>query len=222
LSFLGVASPCLLIHGRVGLDHIRGHARERAKPGELGVYGSGSACDLLHARGSHIPRSWGGYVMACMTFYEWWFGVPSHRFLYSLLQLYGLELHHLTPSGTLHKATFVTLYESYMGIEPHFNMWNYFFHTQLQQGSSEEMVALGSVDIFVRSGPKVDPYYHLPMSDPKVELWKVRFFLRKDADAPLPMFTGSRPIPEPKWRYGVARKDLHKPQPQCDVVQQLL
>jgi hypothetical protein len=91
----------------------------------------------------------GGYIMACTAFYEWWFGVPSHQFLYSLLQLYGLELHHLTPSGTLHKETFVTLYESYMGIEPHFNMWNYFFHTQLQQGSSAEMAALGSVDIFV-------------------------------------------------------------------------
>jgi hypothetical protein len=32
-----------------------------------------------------------------------------------------------------------------------------------------ETVALGNGDIFVRSGPEVDPYFHLPMSDPLVE-----------------------------------------------------
>jgi hypothetical protein len=43
----------------------------------------------------------------------------------------------------------VTLCEAYMGIEPHFNLWNYFFRTWLQQGSGMEMVTLGSVDIFI-------------------------------------------------------------------------
>jgi hypothetical protein len=28
-------------------------------------------------------------------------------------------------------AAFMTLCEAYMGIEPHFDLWNYFFHTQL-------------------------------------------------------------------------------------------
>jgi hypothetical protein len=48
--------------------------------------------------------------------------VSSHRFPYSLLQFYGLELHHLIPSGILHMAAFVTLCEAYMRIEPHFNL----------------------------------------------------------------------------------------------------
>jgi hypothetical protein len=48
-----------------------------------------------------------------------------------LLQFCGLELHHLIPSGILHTAAFVTLCETYMGIEPHFNLWNYFFHARL-------------------------------------------------------------------------------------------
>jgi hypothetical protein len=25
--------------------------------------------------------------------------------------------------------------KAYMGIEPHFNLWNYFFHARLSQGS---------------------------------------------------------------------------------------
>jgi hypothetical protein len=61
-------------------------------------------------------------------------------------------------------VAFVTLCEAYMGIEPHFNLWNNFFRVQLQQGSGAEVAPLGSVDIFVRSGHGVDPYFHLPMS----------------------------------------------------------
>jgi hypothetical protein len=95
------------------------------------------------------PVQAGGYIVACVAFYERGFGVPSHRFLYSLLQFYGLELHHLTPSGILHMAAFVIICEVYMGIEPHFNSWNYFFYTWLQQGIGVEMMFLGNMDIFV-------------------------------------------------------------------------
>jgi hypothetical protein len=73
------------------------------------------------------PTPAGGYVVACMMFYEQGFGVPSHRFLHSLLRSYGLELHHLTPSGNVHMAAFMTLYKAYIWIEPHFNLWSYLF-----------------------------------------------------------------------------------------------
>jgi hypothetical protein len=72
-----------------------------------------------------------GYVMACSAFYERGFDVPPHRFLHSLLYFYGLELHHLTPSGILHIAAFITLCQAYMGIKPHINLWNYFFRVRL-------------------------------------------------------------------------------------------
>jgi hypothetical protein len=83
-------------------------------------------------------------------------------------------------------------------------MWSYFFRARLQQGSGVEMVVLDNVDIFVRFGPGVDPYFHLSMSDPPVGWPNVWLFLRNDTDVPLPMFTGSRPVPQPKWWYGVA------------------
>jgi hypothetical protein len=44
---------------------------------------------------------------------------------------------------------FVTLCEADIGIEPHFNLWGYFFQARLRQGSEVEAVALGSVDISV-------------------------------------------------------------------------
>jgi hypothetical protein len=79
----------------------------------------------------------------------------------------------LTPSGILHIAAFVTLCEAYIGIEPHFNLWNYFFRARLRPGMDVETTVWGSVDIFVWSGSGVDPYFRLPMSDPPAEWQKV-------------------------------------------------
>jgi hypothetical protein len=87
-------------------------------------------------------------------------------------------------------AAFMTLCEAYMGIEPHFNLWNYFFRARLQKGSDEETSAWGTVDNFIRFEPGVDPYFHLLMSDPLVGWRKVWFFLRNDATIPLIVFMG--------------------------------
>jgi hypothetical protein len=106
-------------------------------------------------------------------------------------------MHHLTPSGILHIAAFMTLCEAYLGIEPHFHLWNYFFHARLWPSLVAEAVVQGGVDIFVRSGHIVDPYFHLPMSRPSNGWQKVWFFPRNDANTPLLVFTGSCPIPIP-------------------------
>jgi hypothetical protein len=60
MSLLGIASPSLLNHGGVGLDHIGGHARAPTKPCESGVYDGGRARDLPRAQGSRIPCVSGG------------------------------------------------------------------------------------------------------------------------------------------------------------------
>jgi hypothetical protein len=44
------------------------------------------------------------------------------------------------------------------------------------------------------------------------------FYLRNDASTPLPVFTGSHPIPVPSWGDGVAWKDLGKLQPLCEAL----
>jgi hypothetical protein len=46
-------------------------------------------------------------------------------------------------------VAFLTLCEAYMGVEPHFNMWKYFFRAWLQHGSDAKVVVLDSVHIFV-------------------------------------------------------------------------
>jgi hypothetical protein len=84
------------------------------------------ACHVLEDPVFPTPTE--GYVVSFMAFYERGFGTPLHRFLCSLLRYYGLELHHLTPSGVLHIAAFVTLSEAYLKIDPELDLWKYFFH----------------------------------------------------------------------------------------------
>jgi hypothetical protein len=60
----------------------------------------------------------------------------------------------------MHILAFIILCKAYMGIESHFDLWNYFFCARLWQGSNAEAVVWGSVDIFVRSGLGVDPYFY--------------------------------------------------------------
>jgi hypothetical protein len=93
----GVASLSLPFHGAIGLACIRDYARAPAKLGKLGVYDRGGVSYLSCAQGFCISCCNGGYIVACAAFYEQGFGVPSHRFLHSLLWSYGLGLHHLTP-----------------------------------------------------------------------------------------------------------------------------
>jgi hypothetical protein len=45
----------------------------------------------------------------------------------------------MTPSGILHVAAFVTQCEAYMGIDPHFDLWKYFFYVRCPQDTNVEL-----------------------------------------------------------------------------------
>jgi hypothetical protein len=108
--------------------------------------------------GPICPARAKGFIVACVAFYEWGYGLSSHRFLHSLFRSYGLELHHLTPSGILHAAAFITICEAFLRVEPPLNLWSHFFWVQLWLDSGAGMLSLGSVDISVCTGPGTEPY----------------------------------------------------------------
>jgi hypothetical protein len=99
-----------------------------------------------------------GYVVSFMAFHERGFAVPPHPFLHSLVRSYGLELHHLTPSGVLQIAVFVTLCEAYLWVDPNLDLWKYFFHARRPQDPKAELTISGGAIIHVKLGHGVDPY----------------------------------------------------------------
>jgi hypothetical protein len=68
--------------------------------------------------------------------------------------------------------------------------------------------SLGSADILVRTGPRSNANFSISQPDSPVGWWKAWFLLKKEADAPLLVFTGSCPIPHPDWEHGVTQINL--------------
>ena len=64
-------------------------------------------------------------------FYERGLATPAHKFLRGLLHFYKIELQHLNPNGIQHMAAFVALCKGFLGINPHFDLWRYFFAVSL-------------------------------------------------------------------------------------------
>jgi hypothetical protein len=54
-------------------------------------------------------------------------GCPPHPFFQGLLHHYQTELQHLNPNGIQQIAAFIMLCEGFLWIEPHFELWRYFF-----------------------------------------------------------------------------------------------
>jgi hypothetical protein len=74
-----------------------------------------------------IPKPPSGYRVMFLAFLLRGLSFPAHEFLRGLLFVYGVELHQLTPNSILHIACFVTLCESFLGIEPHWVFWKFLF-----------------------------------------------------------------------------------------------
>jgi hypothetical protein len=74
-----------------------------------------------------VPKPPSGYRVMFLAFLLWGLSLPAHEFLHGLLFVYGVQLHQLTPNSILHIACFITLCESFLGVEPHWVLWKYLF-----------------------------------------------------------------------------------------------
>jgi hypothetical protein len=66
-----------------------------------------------------IPKPPSGYRVMFLAFLLRGLSLPAHEFLRGLLFVYGVQLHQLTPNSILHIAYFITLCESFLGVDPH-------------------------------------------------------------------------------------------------------
>ena len=74
-------------------------------------------------RREEFPQPRPNEVVSFLTFHEHGLGYPVHWFLCGLLNEWGLELQHLNPTGVLHIIGFVTVYEAFLGMEPHVDLF---------------------------------------------------------------------------------------------------
>jgi hypothetical protein len=89
--------------------------------------------------------------------------------------VYGVQLHQLTPNSLLHIACFITLCESFLGIEPHFILWRSLFRLRPSVSLSKKP-ELGGVVISVRAESQ---YLEFSMAA-SVQAWRTKWFYIKD------------------------------------------
>ena len=113
-------------------------------------------------------------------------GFPVSDFFRGLLHHWGVQVHNLTPNSILHISIFVHLCEAFLGIEPHFDLFQYFFHLKPQP--SESMIdVVGGAGLQFRQGKKPQ-YISYELCD-KVIDWKEMWFYVSNLSSSLPLRT---------------------------------
>jgi hypothetical protein len=111
-----------------------------------------------------------------------------------LLFVYGLQLHHLTPNSILHVSIFITLCESFLGVQPNWALWKRIFFCR-RNGSPNIAYNIGGVVISVRSD--ID-YFDVKFPD-SVQGWRKKWlYIHEEnhgcAEDNIPPFDGAEKI----------------------------
>jgi hypothetical protein len=122
-----------------------------------------------------IPTPPPGFRVMFLAFLLRGFSVPAHEFLRGLLFVYGVQLHQLTPNSLVHIASFITLCEALLGVEPNWILWKYLFRLR-PSGSKDEISKLGGTIVSVQSESQ---YLAFKMAK-SVQDWRQKWLYIKD------------------------------------------
>ena len=129
------------------------------------------------------------------SFVERRFGISTSNFFRGLLFHWGIQAHHLTPNSILYISIFVHLCKAFLGIEPHFDLFKYFFHLK-PQPSKKELAVVGGASPKPQGREKFYIPYKLPG---KVIDWKDKWFYAENQAPPLPERTSGAPCHCGEW-----------------------
>jgi hypothetical protein len=130
---------------------------------------------IIFPSAERIPKPRDGFWVMFLAFLLRGLSLPAHEFLSGLLFVYGVQLHQLTPNSILHIACFITLCESFLGIDLHFLLWGSLFRLR-PSVSLAKKPELGGACISVRSESQ---YLEFSMST-SVQGWRTKWFYIKD------------------------------------------
>jgi hypothetical protein len=122
-----------------------------------------------------IPKPSSGYRVMFLAFLLHGLSLPAHEFLCGLLFVYGVQLHHLTPNSILRITCFITLCESFLGIEPHRILWKFLFRLRPSVCLTKSP-ELGGAVVSVRAEAH---YLEFNMAA-SVQGWRKKWFYIKD------------------------------------------
>jgi hypothetical protein len=122
-----------------------------------------------------IPKPPSGFWVMFLAFFLRGLSLPAHEFLHGLLFVYGVKLHQLMPNSILHNACFITLCESFLGIDPHWILWKFLFRLH-PSVSSDKNPELGGDIVSVHAESH---YLEFNMAV-SVQGWRKKWFYMRD------------------------------------------
>jgi hypothetical protein len=143
--------------------------------------------------GETFPTEGTGETVTFPAHIEPGFGVPTGDFFHMLLYLYQIDLVRLVANAITIVSSFIHLCEAYLGILPHFHLWQYFFERKKMRKSE----AVGSVEFMLHCCMKL-VYINLMLPDNTTD-WKQGWFYLDNSMSALPMRSGYVPVPGPEW-----------------------
>ena len=92
------------------------------------------------------PHPKDGERLCFVDFVNRGFAFPVHEFFRALMYTYGVQLHDFTPNSMLHIACFIVLCECFLGIHPHWGLWQRIFNVKRNAGFGIQ--PRGDIDYF--------------------------------------------------------------------------
>jgi hypothetical protein len=151
------------------------------------------------ATGEAFPTE--GTGEAFLTHVECGFRVPTDDFFRELFYFNRIDLVHLVPNAITIVSSFIHLCEAYLGIPPHFHLWQYFF--ELKKTRKDDVV--GSVGFMLHWYMK--PVYIDLLIPDNTTGWKQGWFYLDNPAPVLPTRSGYAPVPRPEWSNQVTSRE---------------
>ena len=156
----------------------------------MGLLQSQAVIQWRAAEGEDHPYEGTFETVMFHNFIEHGLAVPISEFFHALLQFWGIQLHHLTPQSILHLSIFTYFCEAFLGILPHFHLFQYFFILVPIPNASKPAV-VGGCELVLHPENR-DEYLSYQPSGKGVE-WKSFWFHVGNFESPLPERTPGAP-----------------------------
>jgi hypothetical protein len=156
---------------------------------------------IVPSERERAPNPPSGNVVSFVHFHERGFMAPASRFMRALYHHYGVELHNFAPNAISQAATFVGIYEGFLGIPVNWDLRVYLFRAELftlptTEPRTRRAVRAGGMSLAVRSQRK-DEYIPSMMTTNNADWERGWFYLRNDEPGlpPTPAWCSGRGSP---------------------------
>jgi hypothetical protein len=144
---------------------------------------------IVPSERERVPNPPYGYIVSFMRFHERGFAAPASHFLRGLCYHYGVELQNFTPNAISQAATFVGVYEGFLGIPVNWDLWVHLFRAELHtlptlEPRTRRAAHAGGLALAVQSSRR-EEYIPCMMTSNNADGERGWFYLR-NADPGLP------------------------------------